>query len=138
MMTKRTLFPALTLALMLLLGLWSWRNSPPSVHAQAPAGLCDQHKAMASTPSGSSFTVASALSNQTVYVCGYVLGGDAATTAVTFQSNGTSITGPIRIGSGLSLVVGADAVNIYGTPGQSVTVLVGTGNASGYVTFGQR
>src|SRR5437667_166565 len=97
MMTTRSLFPALTLALIFLLWMWGWRSSPLPVHAQAPAGLCDQHKAMASTPSGSSFTVASALSNQTVYVCGYVLGGDAATTAVTFQSNGTSITGPIRI-----------------------------------------
>ena len=104
---------------------------------QAQSSFCDQAVAV-TAPGAASTIVVTSVGNQTVYVCGLLLTGDTAATAVQLMSNSTALTGvmltpangPLSYGNGGAIVV-------RGIANGNLAVSAAVGKATGVITFGQ-
>ena len=70
--------------------IFNLKSPLPEVHAQS--SFCDQTVAV-TAPGAAATIVVTSQQNTTIYVCGFLLTGDTAATAIQLMSNSTALTG---------------------------------------------
>lgn len=103
----------------------------------APAqNFCDQSVAV-TAPAGANTEVIAASANQTVYICGFILTANTASTAVQFMSGTTSKSGIMLTPANGPLAYGdGNAILVRGVSSANFAVSAAVGAVTGIITFG--
>lgn len=98
--------------------------------------VCDKTVAI-SVAAGSTATIAPAVPNQSVRICGFVITGNTANTGFQFVSNSVNLTGVMYTAANGSVAYVSNTPTITGVNGYSVTMSCGTGTCTGFASFTQ-